>query len=256
MSASVISFLAVSLIPIVRPGPASLLMMSNTVNFGIKSGLSSTVGNAVAVTIVGSLLRVGLGKVFIHFPSALAALQLTSALYLLYLGCTIIREDWKRLVRAGKKKSTNGARIEAFRSSLLLGFTNPTTIMFFTSVMPLFLSTETSFSSEASILVISYVVASTAYHICLTVLAAAARVHIQGIRTVIAIRKSTGVLFTMLSLLLGANPIQALGNGVPDRLHALFLRQTERVASYTKGRYCVGANAIFTEVLAPRFSGC
>ncbi|HTD06284.1 MAG TPA: LysE family translocator, partial [Undibacterium sp.] len=54
-------FLAASLVTTFSPGPAILLAISNSVAFGAKKALLSSVGNAVGIFLVSSAAMAGLG---------------------------------------------------------------------------------------------------------------------------------------------------------------------------------------------------
>lgn len=198
MSLTISQFLMLAIVPIMSPGPAVLLTLSNTMHFGARAGLLSATGNGAAVIAIGLLVGVGLGNTFNLSPRAVTAIQSVSAVYLLYLGYRLTIEDWRRVVRPKRTQARSG-RV-AFANSLFLGLSNPVGAIFFAAAMPLFLDRDADIFHQTLVLVLSYGLACTAYHSALVFFCNSVRGHFQRPRTAIAIRRCTGVLFIALSV--------------------------------------------------------
>src|ERR1700752_5078670 len=79
-------FVAVSILPVMSPGPAILLAISNSIRFGPSATMYSAMGNTLGLTILGFAVWFGLAALMTAPAAAFTAVKIVGAIYLCYLG--------------------------------------------------------------------------------------------------------------------------------------------------------------------------
>ncbi|MDR6413204.1 LysE family translocator [Paraburkholderia terricola] len=131
----------VALLSIASPGPAILLAVSNSVRYGMRTVVISSLGNIIGLFFLSALAMAGVGALLKASASMFFILKLCGATYLFYLGIKQWRSRksiFTELDRAEKKAGLN--RIQIFYQACLLALTNPKAILFFSALFPQFLS--------------------------------------------------------------------------------------------------------------------
>ncbi|NDW06008.1 LysE family translocator [Jiella pacifica] len=121
---------------LVTPGPSVLYVTSRTLNGGALAGVRSIVGLAVGDFLQVLAVALGIAAVVAASPTALQALKLVGACYLLYLA-------WKCLPRPGVTAAeTNAAETprpdKSFRDAVIVNGLNPKSTLFFLAFLPSF----------------------------------------------------------------------------------------------------------------------
>ena len=133
------AFLLASALFIQVPGPSLLFTLGRALTVGRRDALLSVVGNALGVTVQVVAVAVGLGAVVAASAEAFTVLKLAGAAYVVYLGVQAIRHRGDaRLaleVRTADRRTTTW---ESVRTGLVVGATNPKTIVFFAAFLPQF----------------------------------------------------------------------------------------------------------------------
>lgn len=102
----------------VSPGPNNIMLMTSSMNFGIRPTLPSFCGVVVGMTFFSLAVAVGMGTVFLIYPWLKQVIQVTGAVYLLYLACQIATAHTK----VNKKKMVKPL---SFMQSFLFQWVNP-----------------------------------------------------------------------------------------------------------------------------------
>jgi threonine/homoserine/homoserine lactone efflux protein len=134
---SLAAFSLAALALIVVPGPSVLFVISRGVALGRRAALWSVVGNDAAYIVHVVAVAVGLGAVVQRSAVVFTVLKLAGAAYLVYLGVKAIRDrrslagvlDAATLPRSGRR---------LFAEGLLVGISNPKTIIFLAAILPQF----------------------------------------------------------------------------------------------------------------------
>lgn len=122
---------------IVVPGPLSLFMVSNAVQYGVWRSWPGFVGGMLASVSLLLLSALGVGSVLLASTGLFAVLQLLGACYLLYLGCL----TWQgRHKQAQALDENRQAGMQLFSKAFLLGISNPKDIAFFLALLPQFIT--------------------------------------------------------------------------------------------------------------------
>ncbi len=133
-----LSLFAVDILITVSPGPAFVMTTRVSALHGVRTGLASVAGLLLAVWIWCAIALSGLAILFTIVPWLYVVLKIAGGLYLAYIGVRLLCGG-----RSGQVR-TEGERValtphQAFRKGLLVGLTNPKAVVYFGSVLTLFL---------------------------------------------------------------------------------------------------------------------
>lgn len=137
------------------PGPLSLYMVSNAVQYGVWRSWPGFVGGVLASVSLLLLSALGVGSVLLTSAGLFAALQLLGACYLLYLG---FRTWQERHGQAGAVAGRRQAGVQLFSKAFLLGISNPKDIVFFLALLPQFLVRDQPLLLQLVWMVVAWVV--------------------------------------------------------------------------------------------------
>lgn len=132
-----LAFAAMSFFLIVVPGPSVLFVIGRALARGRRTALASVAGNSLGAYVVVVAVALGVGTVVERSAVAFTALKLAGAAYLVYLGVRAWRR--RRSLHAaldGPARADGGVR--ALWEGLVVGVTNPKTVVFFAAVLPQF----------------------------------------------------------------------------------------------------------------------
>lgn len=122
---------------IVIPGPSVLFVIGRSISLGRRGGFLSVLGNALGMLPAVALVSLGLGSIVAESVVVFTIVKLVGAAYLIYLGVQAIRHRNDRAAATPAVRS----RPSSFRlllEGLVVGATNPKTIVFFVAVLPQF----------------------------------------------------------------------------------------------------------------------
>jgi len=134
-----IAFLVASILFIQVPGPSVLFMLGRALTVGRRDALISVAGNGLGLAVQALLVAVGLGAVVAASATAYSVLKLVGAAYVVYLGVQAIRHrgDARQALAEGRSAPREGSR-RALMTGMIVGLTNPKTIVFFVAFLPHF----------------------------------------------------------------------------------------------------------------------
>lgn len=133
-AALVLAFVPVALLLTMTPGTDTLLVLRTAGMVGRGAAMRASLGIALGCLIWGAAVAVGLGALIVASPAAFAALRVAGAIYLAWIGITLI------LARAEPAAETTApaARL-AFRRGLVTNLVNPKIGVFYLTLLPQFL---------------------------------------------------------------------------------------------------------------------
>ncbi len=136
------AFAAVSAVVICTPGQDTALTIRNTLLGGRRSGVTTAAGVAGGQAVWTLAASVGLVAVLSASQPLFLALRLAGAAYLVYLGLQSLRAALARRPERGIAVSAGAALSpeRAFRQGLVSNLANPKMVVFFTSLLPQFVS--------------------------------------------------------------------------------------------------------------------
>lgn len=147
-------FCSAALLVILIPGPLSLLMISNSLNFGIRRSYPAFLGGVSASLILLIASATGLGALLLASEQLFTLLRYCGAAYLIWLGYRAWRDADK--ASNSSQTSTSGSRRLMFRRAFSLGISNPKDILFFVAFLPQFMTTESPLITQLLIMSVSW----------------------------------------------------------------------------------------------------
>ena len=123
------------------PGPSLLFTIGRALTVGRRDALLSVVGNALGITVQVFLIALGLAAVVTASATAYTVVKVAGASYVIWLGIQAIRHRADARAALGRPTATTG-RGRALRTGLVVGLTNPKTIVFFVAFLPQFVNAE------------------------------------------------------------------------------------------------------------------
>ncbi|AKS08883.1 LysE family translocator [Pseudomonas trivialis] len=150
-------FSGAALVVILIPGPLSLLMISNSLNYGLRRSYPAFLGGVFASICLLSASALGLGALLLASEQLFSALKIVGAVYLFYLAW----QSWQQSRQPAKSAEVPyAAPIPRFRAlfgrAFVLGASNPKDILFFAAFLPQFLSSQQPFLPQLLIMIVTW----------------------------------------------------------------------------------------------------
>ncbi|NWB95481.1 LysE family translocator [Pseudomonas gingeri] len=138
---SVLAFTLVAGIAIASPGPATLMALNNSITYGPRSTLWSSLGNASGLFCLSAAAMLGLGALLASSEWMFNVVKIAGAGYLFYLGAKQLLKKAPVLAgdAQGQPASNRPSRRKLYKSAFLTAATNPKATMFFTALFPQFI---------------------------------------------------------------------------------------------------------------------
>ena len=133
---NVLTFIAFALVIIAIPGPSVMFAISRALVLGKRGAVLTVVGNGIGVLIQALAVSVGLGVLIQSNDALMHVIRLAGAGFLIYLGITAIRHRRDGLDLTSPVVVPKSSHI--LRESILVGLSNPKTIVFFSAAFPQF----------------------------------------------------------------------------------------------------------------------
>lgn len=133
---NILTFIAFAMVIIAIPGPSVMFAISRALVLGRRGAILTVVGNGIGVFVQALAVSVGLGVIIESNVVLLTFIRLAGAAFLIYLGVTAIRNR-----RAGLDLSAPAVvptSRHLLRESIIVGLSNPKTIVFFSAAFPQF----------------------------------------------------------------------------------------------------------------------
>jgi RhtB (resistance to homoserine/threonine) family protein len=137
------AFLGISVLVIVAPGPDTVLVTKNAVLHGRRAALSTALGVNVGLLIWTAGAALGVAAVIRESAIAFNMLRLVGAAYLIWLGVQALRAGRRHSSTAtspGEDPRGQMGGVLGFRQGVLSDLANPKIGVFFTSLLPQFVS--------------------------------------------------------------------------------------------------------------------
>ena len=192
-------FCGVALLATFTPGPAVLLSISNSVACGPRRALVGSLSNALGLFVVSGVVMAGMGVVLATSASAFTVLKLAGAAYLIYLGV----RQWRSPASAfaGTPASpAPSARWLLFGQGVSVALTNPKSILFFSALLPQFLTQNAPLVEQFVVLTTTFSLCALLSHTFYALLAHRLRRQFSSARRVRLFNHVVGCVFVVLGL--------------------------------------------------------
>ena len=139
----------------ISPGPGTLAALSVSTTQGLRSGLVLSAGEGIGDVIYLSMAILSLGYLSQYLEPVMNLVRWIGAGYLIYLG---ISQFKLQTLDLNKESNQTKNSIKQFFIGFLIGGTNPKVILFYLSVIPLFLDlTNINFITGFQIVITVYI---------------------------------------------------------------------------------------------------
>lgn len=128
------------------PGPAVILTIRNSLQYGYKTTMSNIFGNFFAMIILASISAVGLGAIILSSPTLFYSMKILGCIYLIYLGIKVWNTPFSNEKIDSKMRNKNYYTL--FKEGFTIGISNPKAIAFFTALFPQFIDSSRNFVTQ------------------------------------------------------------------------------------------------------------
>ena len=162
-----LTFLGLSVLLILTPGPNQALLTGRVLSGGRRAGFAAVRGLAAGMTVHVAAATAGLSALLASSAQVFGAVKLLGGLYLLWLGIAAIRrarrpaetlppERAERAERAGEPADRGSRGGSPFRDGLLSMTLNPKVGVYFIAVVPQFVAPGPGASVRVALLLVVY----------------------------------------------------------------------------------------------------
>ena len=148
---SYLSFLVISFIIIVVPGPNVTLILATSALQGMRSGFMALLGTTIAQSIQVTLVALGLVWLVQTYSTIFDVVRYIGAAYLIYLGV----QAWRS---ASEPLPSKNSATKTIRKGFLVGLANPKSLTFFAAFFPQFIDPTIPAEPQFAALATSYVI--------------------------------------------------------------------------------------------------
>lgn len=150
-------FVASELLLCLTPGPAVLLVVSQGMRHGFGASAAGSTGLLSINALWFVLSAVGLGGLLMTSATLFGAVKWAGAAYLVYLGLRTVLATFRRNEERDDGKHVRAAREpidrrRMFSQGLLTQVANPKAVLFFTALLPQFVSPDGNLLAQFAIL--------------------------------------------------------------------------------------------------------
>ena len=148
-------FLQIILFLFITPGTPRIVIISYSMNYGIKSCVWTALGDVTANLVQGTLVIFVIGSFFLDNPSFLNTFKWIGILYLVYLAYDIYNSVPKNINSSAKNEKSI---FSFFKDGFLVAGTSPKAWMFFPLIFPQFINFNANYIAQFLILITTYIV--------------------------------------------------------------------------------------------------
>ena len=138
------------------PGPAVLLVVSQSLSSGARAGLRASLGILAANTFYFVLSGTGIGAILMTSWELFTVIKWIGAGYLIWIGLTMIFSRSGTV--ADRSHSATRRPHDPFMHGLITQGANPKAIVFFTALLPQFIDPRGPVAAQVAILAVSSIV--------------------------------------------------------------------------------------------------
>jgi len=150
-----IIFLQIIIFLFITPGTPRIVIISHSMNYGVKKCIWTALGDVSANIIQGSLAIFVLGSFFLDNPNFLNTLKWVGIAYLFFLAYDVYKTKPKD---PDSKNITQKSIFSFYRDGFLVAGTSPKAWAFFPLIFPQFIDFNSNYVIQFFILITTYVV--------------------------------------------------------------------------------------------------
>ena len=148
-------FLQIILFLFITPGLPRVVIVSHTLNYGLKRSVWTAVGDVTANTIQGILVVFLIGSFLSDNPEILYYLKWAGILYIVYLAYDTYTA---KISSINSREQSTKSLLSFYKDGFMVAGLSPKAIIFFGTIFSSFINFESDVVSQFIILMITYVV--------------------------------------------------------------------------------------------------
>ncbi|HXD67653.1 MAG TPA: LysE family translocator [Solirubrobacteraceae bacterium] len=203
MGLHLLVFIGVAAIVIVIPGPDTAVVTKNVLIHGRRAGFGTSLGVGAGISVWTIAAAVGVASLVRASEVAFTVLKLVGALYLIWLGIQALRAARSQTGEEQMTRPWSGSALgvrAGFRQGFLSDLANPKIGIFFTSLLPQFVSSGRPVLLPFLVLGAIFVAMTVVWLLAYTVAAARAAQMLMRPRVRATLDRVTGVVLIGLGL--------------------------------------------------------
>ena len=150
-----ILFLQIIIFLFITPGTPRIVIVSYSMNYGVKKCVWTALGDITANFIQATLVIFVLGSFFSDNPNFLSIFKWAGVIYIIYLAYDVYKSTPKEI---NSKIVTSKSFFSFFKDGFLVAGTSPKAWLFFPLIFPQFIDFNSNYVVQFFILIITYVV--------------------------------------------------------------------------------------------------
>ena len=148
-------FLQIILFMFITPGTPRIVIISYSMNYGVKKCVWTALGDVTANIIQATLVIFVIGSFISDNPKLLNTIKWIGIIYILYLAYDIYKSRPKSINSDKKSEKTF---LSFFKDGFLVAGTSPKAWMFFPFIFPQFIDFNSNYVAQFIILITTYVI--------------------------------------------------------------------------------------------------
>ena len=148
-------FLQIIIFLFITPGTPRVVIISYSINYGMKKCIWSAIGDVIANFVQATLVIFVIGSFFLDHPKVLNIFKWAGIIYLLYLAYDIYKSRPKDI---SKNNNIFKSNLSFFKDGFLVAGTSPKAWMFFPFIFPQFIDFNSNYIIQFIILIFTYMI--------------------------------------------------------------------------------------------------
>ena len=148
-------FLQIIIFMFITPGTPRIVIISYSMNYGVKKCVWTALGDVTANIIQATLVIFVIGSFISDNPKLLNTFKWVGIIYILYLAYDIYKSRPKSINSDEKSKKSF---LSFYKDGFLVAGTSPKAWMFFPFIFPQFIDFNTNYVAQFIILITTYVI--------------------------------------------------------------------------------------------------
>ena len=149
-----ILFLQIIFFLFISPGTPRIVIISYSMNYGVKKCIWTALGDVLANLIQATLVIFVLGNFFSNNPNFLNFFKWAGVTYLFYLSYDVYKSTLKNV---NSKKTISKSFFSFFRDGFIVAGTSPKAWLFFPLIFPQFIDFNSNYIIQFFILITTYI---------------------------------------------------------------------------------------------------
>jgi len=139
----------------ITPGPPRVVIVSHTINYGLKRSVWTAIGDVSANALQATLVTFVIGSLLVDNPEIFKYLKWTGILYILYLAYETFTLKTKKI---GEENKTSKSIFSFYRDGFLVAGLSPKALLVFATIFIQFINFNENVFSQFLILTLTWVI--------------------------------------------------------------------------------------------------